>query len=200
MRKYSKELHRSEQDFINSLRRLGEGFDFEPIDSYVGRVGPLLPNLPPDVLEQWVYRHHSDLDDYAWLSLRDLRCQLETWAVEDIRERIDTGWSDELINKHRVRLLEDPEVQASWLGQRMLAEGTWPVDPIVIENAIGLTRPDGLLLGTPYHFVEGHHRMGYFRALADRAILAPHHDVWVVAPAPDAVMEFWPMNDLDIEF
>jgi hypothetical protein len=197
MRSYSRELHRAEQAFVLSLRRQGDDFDGEPFIEYLGRVGPLLPGLPSEILEQWMFRHDRDISDYAWLSLRDLQCRPVTWSLEEIAANIDTTWSEELIAKHQQLFLSNSELTNKWLVRRMSESGTWPVPPIILDNSLKLLRPDGLELGTPYHFVEGHHRMGYLRALASTRRAHVNHRLWVLAPNEAEVMTFWPMNDLD---
>jgi len=49
--------------------------------------------------------------------------------------------------------------------------------------------------------MEGHHRFGYLRALRDdpRWTPAAEHDIWLVRPDRELVLDFWPMNlDFDV--
>jgi hypothetical protein len=64
--------------------------------------------------------------------------------------------------------------------------GTWPVAPLVIAATTELTFPEeanfrGATLGS-YSLVEGHHRLGYLRALAENQKWpgASNHDLWLV--------------------
>ncbi len=68
---------------------------------------------------------------------------------------------------------------------------------MIIENSIELARPDGLRLGSPFHLMEGHHRLGYFHAIAadSRWKTQPAHNVVVISVAEASVLDYWPLND-----
>jgi len=67
----------------------------------------------------------------------------------------------------------------------MLSEGTWPEPVIVLAPAEGCSYPNGQPLPQPYCLLEGHHRLGYLRAMAlDGDPLQEMHRVWICRPVP----------------
>lgn len=64
-----------------------------------------------------------------------------------------------------------------------LNEGTWPVPIIVLENYGGIVGINGDVYGRPFHLLEGHLRLGYFRNLYRNKLqnLKKDHPVWVVS-------------------
>ena len=59
----------------------------------------------------------------------------------------------------------------------MNAAGTWPEPIMILRNDSELCLPNGLPLGTPYHLVEGHHRLGFLVAMNEdqpESVLAEH--------------------------
>ena len=95
------------------------------------------------------------------------------------------------------RLIASSDCQQSDLGHRMITNGTWPESIVVIRNDVELIRPDGLALAKPYHLMEGHHRLGYLKALVEHPEWepAPEHGVWTVRVPPSAVVDYWPLNE-----
>ena len=65
---------------------------------------------------------------------------------------------------------------------------------MILRNDSGLCLPNGLPLGTPYHLVEGHHRLGFLVAMNEdqpESVLAEHR-IWVLEVDPGAVSHEWP--------
>ena len=87
--------------------------------------------------------------------------------------------------------------RSDWLGDWMIANGTWPVPIMIIENTIALARPDGLQLGSPFHLMEGHHRLGYLHAIEEASgwTAADTHHVLVIRVAEAEVLDYWPLNE-----
>ena len=191
----------------NEVRRLleqlkpdgyGDSFDVEPWPHYRERVRLLLPNFPDSVLKQWLYRHYSGaVSDYGWLRLSQLTFRSKTWPTERILTDVGSWEGHGLISQHAERLRSDPDRQQSWLGRRLIEDGTWPVPILVISNHERTCRPDGLRLATPFHLMEGHRRMGYLHALVEdkRWTVAAEHELWLVQPDSAAILDYWPMND-----
>lgn len=195
---HSKELHRSEHEFLYSIGPQRRGFEEEPFADYFGRISCRLPNVPREVAEQWLHRHYPHgVLEYDWVGIRGLTFRLETWSAGRVLEEVALHPGDDLVAKHERLLKEDSEVRQSWLGERMLQHKTWPVAPIILENFIDLRFPSGVLLGRPYHLMEGHHRLGYFRAIHKNAFDSSTHEIWIASPDPSQIMSFYPANDLD---
>lgn len=182
----SKSTAASLASFYNSIEPRGYGdFGVEEFDLFAPRVAPLLPHFPPEVLEDWIYRHHGDaVRTYGWLDLRRLRFEKQTWPTErivsQVRSRIENtvgGWAQVFADDGR----EGHIHRRSRLGAFMLTQGTWPVAPIVLAGTSEIAAPSGVTLH-PCHLVEGHHRLAYLRGLARMSGLEPQpqHEVWTM--------------------
>lgn len=157
----------------------------EPFEDYLPRAQPLLPIFPPEVLEDWVYRHFQDaIDAWGWLGFSRLSFVRDTWPAAEIlenvratRQHLIDGWAWSLINNAGFR--------RTWLGRQMIETGTWPVAPIVLSNANRLFGPSGELLHR-FHLMEGHHRLAYLHALVQHPEWQPRseHDLWLVTVSP----------------
>jgi hypothetical protein len=146
--------------------------------------------------EQWLWRHYTSVLDFSWLWLPALKFKPERWSVNRILRDV-RGWPKHgLIENWAKYFRTDPDAQSDWLATYMRQAGTWPQPPIVIENNRQLQRPDGLELAAPFQLMEGHHRMGFFRALAALdGGLASEHDLLVVDVPAVAVLDYWPLNE-----
>jgi hypothetical protein len=185
--------------FLDSLRPTGYGdLNVEPFENYVPIARTLLPNFPDDVLEQWIWRHYSDaVNQYGWLGLRELVFTRQTWDTERLLQLVQTFPGSALVDSLTASFRSKKQIRNHGLALMMLRDGTWPVPILVLRNVQRLTRPDGLPLGSPYHLVEGHRRLGYLRAMSedDRWTPSLAHEVWLLEYEPSSVLSFWPMND-----
>lgn len=172
--------------FYKSIEPHGYGnFGVEEFDDFARHVMPLLPHFPPEVLEDWIYRHHGDaVRTYGWLDFRRLRFEKQSWSTErivsQIRSRIEDtveGWARVFAEGSRA----GHNHRKSRLGAIMVAQGTWPVAPLVFPDTSMMEVPSGVVL-QPCHLVEGHHRLAYLRALARMPSFEPQpqHEVWVM--------------------
>lgn len=176
----------------------GDRWDPEPWPQYRRRAKSLLPNFPELAIEQWLYRHYDcAVNDYGWLNLPLLTFCQETWPTDRVLAEVNEWEGHGLIEKMTRLLRTDSEQQQHWLGVRMIGTGTWPVPIMIIRNSCGLKRPDGLRLWSPYHLMEGHHRLGYLRALVedDRWQPAERHEVLAVSVDPSETLDYWPLNN-----
>lgn len=198
---YSPERHGTEHAFIRDLIPIGQETPFakEPESDYLARVKPLLPSFPADVLLQWFHRHGVDAHgSYDWLNYRALTFTQEIWSTDRVLKQVRSWPDGDLLDAFAKAFVVDPEIRAGWLGSCMVDEGSWPVPPIVLRNPDGLCDPAGTCLGQPFHLLEGHRRVSYFRAMASdpQWTLAPDHSLWLVTVDPSQVFAFWPLNDL----
>ncbi|MNH35931.1 hypothetical protein D3C79_966740 [compost metagenome] len=68
----------------------------------------------------------------------------------------------------------------------MLSRGTWSEPIIVLAPAADACYPDGRPLPQPYCLLEGHHRLGYLRSMAEDGLaLSDRHQLWVCRPVHD---------------
>lgn len=170
--------------FHQQLRPMNWGtFDCEPFEDYRERVKPLLPSWPLCPLEQWLYRHYADaVSEYGWLDFRRLHFIQEIWSCRRIFDDISTYKMKIAVDGLGYQITDNPRPMRSWLQEYILREKTWPVPIIVLENPIRFVSPRGDVLGQPYHLLEGHLRLGYFRRLFRRSPdeVLPHHEIWKV--------------------
>jgi hypothetical protein len=174
------------------------GFSSEAWLPHRERIKHLLPNFPDVALKEWVWRHYGNaVSDYGWIGLPYLHFTPEAWPTDRILAAVH-GWENHGLIEHWTKYLrENPDALADWLGSKMINEGTWPEPPMIIENSMGLARPDGLRLGEPFHLMEGHHRLCYLHALvADpRWQAQPEHRVLVVSVEESRILDYWPSYD-----
>jgi hypothetical protein len=174
----------SYKKFLKSLRpkNWGELIGQEPFDEYRERVGALLPNWPEGPLQDWLHRHYPDaVNHYGWLRFDRMAFRKETWPSEQIYGRVDS---------HIMRDIEGMGSNIYTFGERrrtrlmryFLENGTWPVPVILLDNAADIADPWGKHYGQPYHLLEGHLRLGYFRNIyrMERPKLKEVHDLWIV--------------------
>jgi len=148
-------------------------YDKEGFSKYYNRVGKLLPNVPICVFENWIYRHYSDINDYAFLDFRKMRFEKEIWAKDIIYTEVNSYENNRLIDGLGYHIYESGY---SWLQKYMLKHFTWPVPIIVYENN------DNHEMGKPFHLLEGHLRTNYFREIyrKEKEKLLESHEVWKV--------------------
>lgn len=172
--------------FYKFIKPYGHGgTGIEEFALFQQRVAPLLPHFPAEVLEDWLYRHHDDaVRTYGGIDFRRLRFEKQMWPTErfvlQVRsnaERLVDAWARAFIEGGRM----GRPYRQSWLGTSMLAQRTWPIVPIVLDDTSKVVAPAGVVLN-PCHLVEGHHRLAYLRALVQMPGYQPqpHHEVWVM--------------------
>ena len=149
----------------------------EELSSYVSRMkSGLLPNWPEELLTEWLHRHASNMEDYAFLGFENLQFRLDTWDLEQFpgREAFrDLGFSDSFQNVE-VRAEQN---EYDWLAHYMLREGTWNTPIVLFDNRnAGQAR-----LRTPFHLLEGHRRLSFLRGLKRLGKARPQHAVWLAS-------------------
>ena len=152
----------------------------ETQQEYLGRMADVVPNIPPDVLEQWLFRHWRGFEsNWSWLDLSQVSFRQEVWSTERVFRQIDSLCMDLILGLSE-RLKSNRYVQSSWLGHFMLEEGTWPNPIIVLQNTDNLRNPYGKIL-RPFNLLEGHHRLAYFIAMKQLShqALQHEHTVWL---------------------
>lgn len=167
---------------FDQLAVSGEGEDQEEFEQWHQRVREQIPHVPACVAEHWLCRHGIHTP-YDWLPLSRMRFERETWGlarVLSIGEGVEPLWSPNWSED----LDTDPNHYESELGQYMLANGTWPVPIIVLDNEAGLQSPDGEPLAR-WHLIEGHMRSAYMDHLAKTGQAKETHQVWVTTIVDD---------------
>ena len=156
----------------------------ESFSDYRDRVHELLPNIPDDVLEQWVYEHRGGIaGKYSYWDLTALQFDLVSWSTDSIpTEHIgNESYIRELTNQASQEPIKNPRLQR--LDSYFAEHRTWPRPVLFLENTDGQhTIRGNPWYGQPYHLVEGHHRLACLIARRGRSsYLAEEHEVWVVS-------------------
>ncbi|MGX5608846.1 hypothetical protein ACWKTZ_20970 [Bacillus cereus] len=153
----------------------------ESIESYKKRVASLLPNMPECVLENWIHRHYSCvIMDYPFLNFEKMQFIKEEWLKEDIYNNIKS-YDEDMINKLGWQIYD--RADKTWLQTYMLKHMTWNVPIIILENKENqYVSHENRLLGSPFHLLEGHLRLNYFRKIYSREKenLKETHEIWRV--------------------
>lgn len=173
----------SKEEFFNLLKPIGNNIQGkESFSSYKKRVSSFLPNIPTCILENWIYRHYEFVVmNYSFLDINKMQFQRERWSKEKIFQEI-YSYDESMVNDLGYQLYQ--RVDKTWLQKYMLENKTWPVPIIVIENKENkLESPVKGKLGSPYHLIEGHLRLNYFREMYrnENEEMSKHHFVWIAS-------------------
>lgn len=153
----------------------------ESFEVYRARVSPLLPGWPDEVLLQWLFQHFAVVvARYGWLDFGTLSFAREVWPVQRILSSV-RAFNEAAVESWKTLLFADADFYDSPLGTFMIEHGTWPVAPVVIDNAACFGMPDGKAIHR-WELIEGHHRLAYLRALAERDQVQATHALWLVTP------------------
>jgi len=154
----------------------------ETIDEYCKRMKDMLPNFPDEVLSQWFYKHHRlDIDDYAWIDYSTLQFKKEEWGSEKI---FSSGIKDNervQINKKQFEM-GDKTLRKDEIENYFTQHHTWPIAPILLHNPNDdMSLPNGYKCTSPYHPIDGNHRLGVFISLFENSLIDKEktHFVWI---------------------
>lgn len=152
-----------------------------PVESsseYAGRVQKELPNFPDSVITQWFYEHPQCIEEYAWLDFSSVQFQLVTVGPQELG--LPCLLDNKIIMQYRDHFLKGTESRRmSRLAAYIEKNGTWPVPPIVLDNAAGdFVSSWGFRYSMPYDLLEGHHRMAVLYAL-NKHVYGDHR-VWLL--------------------
>lgn len=169
----------NENLFLKSLYPINYGeMEKEDFDSYYHRVSSVALNIPEDVLYDWIYRHFNCVvSRYSSLDFEKMKFVRENWSGEDIYQLIKTDERHEF-DIFSYQLYE----KISPLQRYVLEHKTWPLPIIVLENKEGQHSTRDGILGQPFHLLEGHLRLDYFRRLYREVpdTLPESHPIWKV--------------------
>lgn len=153
--------------------------DIEPFKLYKKRVGSLLPNMPECVLENWIHRNYSCVTiDYPFLNFEKMQFTKEEWSKEDTYNNIKS-YEESMINNLGYQIYD--RVDKTWLQTYMLKHMTWNVPIIILENKENqYVNHENMSLGQPFHLLEGHLRLNYFRKIysIEKENLKETHEIW----------------------
>jgi hypothetical protein len=153
----------------------------ESFEDYFGRVGHLMPNVPPAVLRQLFYDHfESTVERLGWLDFGGFSFSEESWDTTRIITEV-TAWNESAVQAWKQSFWSSPDWRVGPLVTYMYAQGTWPVPPVVVDNRMGLCSPRKGPLAR-WELIEGHHRLAYLRALFENPqwSVKKSHDLWIM--------------------
>jgi hypothetical protein len=158
-----------------------EGKVIEDIELYCKRTRDLLPNLPNQVIKQWLYEHPESWSRYSWLIFSILHFDLT--EVEWNTLNLDCFKNEPYVQLHLARLIENrSDERAKIIKTYFSRTGTWPVPPIVLSNHDGKIKyPDGMECSRPYHLIEGRHRFAVLFYLDSIAFNYGPHKIWLAS-------------------
>jgi len=117
----------------------------ESLPAYLERVAPLVPFIPENVLSQWIYRHWRGFEsNWSFIDLASHQFTCESWPTAQLVEQVDSRHM-EVIERWGEMLRSNRYVRRSWLGEKMLSEGTWP-EPVIVSQLPERSSPTPPLL------------------------------------------------------
>lgn len=166
------------REFPIELRPIGEDtWEKETFEQWWSRCAKLLPNLHPQIAEQWVFRHYSH-SPYSALPVQRLAWQLEEWTPQQVVDRafIPGGEFNPEFD-YGVFAGRD----GTRTGRPFLAHGTWDYPILTLRTPDGVRSAGREYPDCHYLLVEGHQRMRMINAMyALGKELMPVHRVFVL--------------------
>ncbi|HZF11529.1 MAG TPA: hypothetical protein VFE33_22295 [Thermoanaerobaculia bacterium] len=145
---------------------------------YAQRLQRLLPNFPRDVIVQWFFEHRLTILQDSWLPYRNL-CFKKIELLNSELSRSDFS-TDPLVEYYEERITAgNPDERLARIHQFFVQNKTWPVPPLVLYNPGNtVVAPQGMQCDSPYHLLEGRHRLAVLRTLRS-AQLNESHTLWL---------------------
>jgi hypothetical protein len=156
----------------------------ESFESYYNKWPNILNNIPKCVVENWVYRHWGDFQDWISLEPQHWSFELKEFSNDEILSISHIyDWIENLHNEG-IEYVNNTRRSESWLGQYMLRNGTTPT-PIIVGINFGRyshpKAPQICYMKEPFQLIEGHSRLGCLFGMIDSSHqnLKSKHKVWV---------------------
>jgi hypothetical protein len=144
---------------------------------YIERVGPLLPNFPHEVLTSWFGEQPDTVKAFAPLDYERFKFELEHFDIDKL--------PGQEVLREGSKTLKVLEEEAGWkkrgLMRWMEANKTWPVPPVLLKTDNSVIAPECTLpLRTPYHLLEGYHRLALAHRFVREGLFTDPLPFWVV--------------------
>jgi hypothetical protein len=146
-----------------------------------------LNHFPEEVIEDWIYRHNPQfLTDWASYNLEEWEFELVEFTSDKVLEISHLEGEIQEWESKGGRILERLDTPFELkLARVMVKCGTYPVPIIIAFEADQVSHPRGNeheCMATPYQLLEGHKRLGIFRAMSKNESyeLLDKHKVWLV--------------------
>jgi len=141
-------------------------------------------NIPLDVIDQWLYPHfynYETVKNYGWIDYRRASFKKVELKVKEIESlNVIEDYSDYVSEKSELKpfidfMCKDEDIDY-WRNI-----GTWRIPPIVIEARSFPNFPEKAEIRGPLQLVEGHSRLGYFKAIKKSLQkLKSVHDIYLL--------------------
>ena len=157
----------------------------ESFESYYGRWPSDLEPIPRCVVEQWIYRHWSDFQEWIPLEPHHWAWNRRSLSNDEVLQIGHVGdWIEHLLAKGKEFVSADL-ASGTQLDLYMRTHGTTPAPIIVAENAGHVLHPKGFstdFMKEPFQLIEGHKRLARLIGMIDSGFLGlqSKHDTWVV--------------------
>lgn len=161
------------------LKPIGHGdFGAEDFDTWWGRNGGRLPNLHPEIAEQWVFRHWR-WSPFRFLPLETLSWRRDLWTSKQILEQVHLEFGGPMEPVHDYKVMHDAPLGPTSTA-RYWRDGTWNMPLLVLELPEGISGYDGELPEVRFVLVEGSLRLRYLNALVHRGQETGPHVLYIL--------------------
>lgn len=139
----------------------------------------LLPGWPKEVLVEWLHRHASHMEDYAFLGFENFAFERVTWPTHQIPGA--AAFRDESFCNN-FQNVEDRAAHSEhdWLAHYMLREGTWNTPIVLLDSSSVAGSSYATKIKKPFHLLEGHRRLSFLQGLKRLGRAKPQHAIWLV--------------------
>lgn len=164
------------------LRPIGEGsFHSETFADWWTRNRAELGHLPPDLCEQWIYRHWTQ-SPFAFLPLDTLECERRIYPGEKLLASIYRAFAGTLHPQFDYDTFQRNGGDHRHATALALDSGTWDYPMVLLSTPYGVSNLGKLHRDVRLVIIEGHQRHRYLNAL--HALEMPPegpHEVLVVS-------------------
>lgn len=152
---------------------------------YLSRIGEYAHRIDHRFLSEICYEHGQRFNDYFpdfnldthKIEIRSVTArQVQRYVRYDENEPV-TFWAEQFDQFRAKAHYRYP------IFEHMIRNRTWPFPPVVIDNTNGFATSLGMrALGSPWHLVEGTHRVSYLNRMLELGLITPssqHEIFWL---------------------
>jgi hypothetical protein len=161
----------------------------ENLQLYLNRINTSFPQMPNDVLGQWIYQHQRNpeiIKLYGWIDYSKAQFKLVKWSTEKILKiKTYSEFSQHTETYKHFKSGESLEqIGGSEIDRKFwLENGTWRT-PIIVLDTDNIITPENVKLERPYQLVEGHTRLGWLMGFNNSTTpykCKAFHNVWLMS-------------------
>jgi len=177
-----------EPAWSEKLRPHGEGsFEKEDFATWWNRNEQQLSHLPPDLCEQWVFRHWH-YSPFAFLPLESLSYERKVWDGVTLLGSVYRAWGGKLDAQFDYETFQRGGGEDRQQTAKAIDSGTWDYPMVLLATPHGIKEGGEYLSPVHHVIVEGHQRHRYMNALHARGIppSGPHETIVITSPLVEA--------------